>query len=26
VLAEVDRWCRAHRVTRITELIGAAHV
>jgi dihydroorotate dehydrogenase (NAD+) catalytic subunit len=25
VLAEVDRWCRAHRVTRITELIGAAH-
>jgi dihydroorotate dehydrogenase (NAD+) catalytic subunit len=26
VLAEVGRWCRAHRVTRITELIGAAHV
>jgi dihydroorotate dehydrogenase (NAD+) catalytic subunit len=25
VLAEVDRWCRAHRVTRITELIGASH-
>jgi dihydroorotate dehydrogenase (NAD+) catalytic subunit len=25
VLAEVERWCGAHQVTRITELIGAAH-
>ncbi len=25
VLAEVARWCQDHRVTRLTELIGAAH-
>jgi dihydroorotate dehydrogenase (NAD+) catalytic subunit len=25
VLAEVARWCQDHRVTRLSELIGAAH-
>lgn len=25
VLGEVERWCRAHQVTRISDLIGAVH-
>ena len=25
VLVELERWCQEHRVTRLNELIGAAH-